>query len=279
MSNMFSADPTYLAFLLVDLFAIFILVAAMRWVSRLIVKPTSVRSDATNVETAAAVLALIVALTGVTSGAFSVSLLDEWLLVISYGLLAMLLLQIGAWTQDKVILPSFNLKAAIQEGNVCAAILLGAHLLGTAIVIRSAMQWASQDANLGLIAMFFGFAISQCLLALETRLKVLWGKGHLLEAVKNMEMPYVIKAAAQHMGAALAISGSAHFAASMEFQFELAVLAWLVSSVVFLLAYMALSDLCTRIVLPKKGAFETGRPVLEGAVYFGWGLILPALAS
>ena len=258
-----AADPSYLGFLLVDLLAIFVLVATMRWLSRFLVKPVTKHSEASNIETAAAVMALMITLTGVASGAFSISLMDEWILVSGYGLLAMILLRLGAWVQDKIVLPALDLSYATQQGNIAAAFLTGAHLVGTAIVIRSAMQWTSQDANLGLIALLFGFVIAQCLLALETRLRLLWTGGRILKAIDNNNRAPVIKAAAQHIGAAMAISGSAHFASAIEYQLELAVVAWLLSSVAFLIAYLALSELCVRIILPKGEAYEGGRPALE----------------
>lgn len=274
-----AADPSYLGFLLVDLLAIFVLVATMRWLSRFLVKPVTKHSEASNIETAAAVIALMITLTGVASGAFSISLISEWLLVSGYGLLAMLLLRLGAWVQDKIVLPALDLSYATQQGNIAAAFLTGAHLVGTAIVIRSAMQWASQDANLGLIALLFGFLIAQCLLALETRLRLLWTGARMLKAIHNNNRASVIKAAAQHIGAAMAISGSAHFASAIEYQLGLAVVAWLLSSIAFLIAYLALSELCVRIILPKREAYEGGRPALEGAIFLGWGFILPALTS
>ncbi len=107
-----TADPSYLVFLTVDLVAIFCLVAAMRWLSRFLVKPVNTHSDASNIETAAAVVALMVALSGVTSGAFSLNLSDEWWLVTGYGLLALLLLRLGAWLQDKIVLPTLELTHA-----------------------------------------------------------------------------------------------------------------------------------------------------------------------
>ncbi len=273
-----SADPSYVGFLVVDLVAIFCLVAGMRWISRFLVKPVTRRSEASNVETAAAVIALMLALTGVTSGSFSLTLSDEWWLVISYGLLAMVLLRLGVWLQDKMILPALDLNHATIQGNMAAAFITGAHLIGTAIVIRSAMQWTSQDADLGLVALLLGFIISQFLLALETRLRITWMTG-LLSAIDSKSTPLALKAGAQHIGAALAISGGAHFASAIEYQLELAVLAWLFSSLVFLLAYLALAELCVRFILPKGEVYEGGRPALEGAIYLGWGFILPALAS
>jgi uncharacterized membrane protein YjfL (UPF0719 family) len=277
--ELLSADPSYVGFIIVDLIAIFGLVGAMRWLSRFMVKPLNTHSEASNIETSAAVIALMLALTGVTSGSFSLTLFDEWLLVTGYGMLAIALLRLGAWMQDKVVLPALNLAYATQQGNTSAALITGAHLIGTAIVIQSSMTWASQDADLGLIALIFGFTISQFLLALETRLRLLWTGGGLLKAIDDKQTGAIMKAAFQHIGAALAISGSAHFASSIEYQLELAVIAWLVSSVVFLLAYLALGEICVRIILPKNKMVEGGRATLEGAIYLGWGFILPALAS
>ncbi|NVK38906.1 MAG: DUF350 domain-containing protein [Gammaproteobacteria bacterium] len=277
--NWLVSDPSYALFLVVDLIAIFTLVAAMRWLSRFLVKPTAQHSEASNIENASAVIALMLALTGVTSGEFSLTLWDEWLLVTTYGLLAIVLLRLGAWTQDKVVLPTLDLSVATQHGNIAAAYITGAHLIGTAIVIRASMEWSSQDANLGIYALLLGFVLSQCLLALETRLRLIWTSGGLLKSIRESNKASIIKAALQHIGAAMAISGSAHFASDLDTQWQLAVVAWLVSSVVFLLAYLALAELCLRIILPKDEAYEGGRAALEGAIYLGWGFLLPALAS
>lgn len=277
--NWLVSDPSYALFLVVDLIAIFTLVAAMRWLSRFLVKPAPQHSEASNIENASAVIALMLALTGVTSGEFSLTLWDEWFLVTIYGLLAIGLLRLGAWIQDKVVLPTLDLSVATQHGNITAAYITGAHLIGTAIVIRASMEWSTQDANLGVYALLLGFVLSQCLLALETRLRLIWTSGGLLKSIRESNRASIVKAALQHLGAALAISGSAHFASDLDTQWQLAVIAWLVSSVVFLLAYMALAELCVRIILPKDEAYEGGRAVLEGAIYLGWGFILPALAS
>lgn len=275
----FLTDPSYIVFLLIDLIAIFSLVAAMRWLSRFLVKPVTQHSDASNIETAAAVMGLMIALTGVTTGRFSLGIFQEWALITGYGILALILLRLGALIQDKLVLPAMDLNHAAQQGNLAAALVTAAHLIGTAIVIRAAMQWTNQDANLGLIALFFGFIISQLLLALETRLRIAWTSGDIIKAINKKTNPVAIKAAAQHIGAALAISGSAHFASSIEYQLELAALAWLFSSVVFLLLYLALAELCVRFILPKGEVYEGGRPILEGAIYLGWGFLLPALAG
>ena len=272
-------DLSYFSFLMVDLVAIVGLVATMRWLSRFLVRPNNQHSEASNIETSAAVVALMLALTGVTSGAFSLTLAGEWLLVTGYGVLAIVCLRLGVLLQDKLVLPALDITQETQQGNTAAALVSAAHLIGTAIVIRSSMQWVSQDANLGVTAMLFGFAISQCLLALETRLRLAWEGNALISDITKRNKAQILQVAAQHVGAALAISGSAHFAMAMEYQFQLAVIAWLVSSILFLLAYLALSYLSVRIILPKGEAYEGGRPVLEGAIYLGWGFILPALAG
>lgn len=272
-------NPSYLLFVIVDLVAIFALVAAMRWLNRVWINPDNKHPEATNIETAAAVIALMLALTGVTSGEFSLSLFEEFYLVVLYGAIAIALLMAGAWMQDKLVLPALNLTKETREGNIEAAFITGAHLIGTAIVIRSALNWVTQDESLGLLALFIAFAISQFILTIETRLRILWTSGNLIKAIENKTRPLVIKAASQHMGAAMAISGSAHFAMVMQYELGLSVLAWLISSIVFLIAYLGLSELCVRIVLPKDEEYEGGRPALEAAIYLGWGFLLPALAS
>lgn len=272
-------DTSYALFLLVDFIAVFTLVAAMRFLSRVVINPVNQHSEATNIETAAAVIALMLALTGITSGEFSLSLFNEWLVVTIYGLLAIALLRLGAIIQDKIVLPTLNLSSATQHGNITAAYLTGAHLIGTAIVIRASMEWSSHNANLGFVALFLGFVLSQLLLALETRLRLVWTSGRLLKSIKESNRTAILKAALQHIGAALAISTSAHFASDLDVQWQLAILAWLASSIVFLLLYLALAELCVRLILPKDEAYEGGRGILEGAIYLGWGFILPALAS
>ncbi|GAA6133395.1 hypothetical protein NBRC116188_01840 [Oceaniserpentilla sp. 4NH20-0058] len=251
----------------------------MRWFSRIVVRPVSQHSEASNIETACAVIALMLALTGITSGEFNLTLFNEWALVSAYGLLAIALLRLGGIIQDKLILPTLNLNSATQNGNITAAYLTGGHLIGTAIVIRASMEWSSHNVNLGFIALFLGFILSQLLLALEIRLRLIWTSGKLLKSIKDSNRSAIIKAALQHIGAALAISTSAHFASNLDTQWPLAVLAWFVSSIVFLLLYLALAELCVRLILPKDEAYEGGRGILEGAIYLGWGFILPAIAS
>jgi len=270
---------SYFSFLLIDLVAILLLVAAMRWLSRLMVRPVKEHEEASNIDSGAAILAIMIALTGVASGSFSLSLLNEWGVVTAYGLLAIVLLRAGAWLQDKLVLPSVSLSSETEQGNDAAAFIAGSHMIGTAIVIQSSMKWVSQDGNLGLIALLFGFVISQLLLALETRLRMLWTSNGITAAAKAHKNLVAMKYSLQHVGAALAISASSHFASAMQYELHLAVIAWLLSSIVFLTVFLILSELSLRIVLPRAGEREEGRPLLEGAIYLGWGFILPALAS
>jgi len=272
-------DTSYILYLLVDLFAVFTLVAAMRMVSRVVVNPVNKHSEASNIETACAIIALMLALTGITSGEFSLTLFDEWLLVTIYGLLAIALLRLGGIIQDKLVLPTLSLGSETQHGNITAAYITGGHFIGTAIVIRAAMEWSSSSEHLGFIALILGFVLSQFLLALETRLRLVWTSGQLLKAIKESNRSAILKASLQHIGAALAISTSAHFASNLDTQWQLAILAWALSSIVFLLLYLALSELCVRLILPKHETYEGGRGILEGTIYLGWGFILPALAS
>ncbi|EAT13418.1 DUF350 domain-containing protein [Bermanella marisrubri] len=272
-------DPSYLMFVVTDLVVIFALVAAMRWLNRFWVSPVNKHPEASNIETGAAVIALMLALTGVTSGEFSLTVWQEAQVVLTYGAIAIVMLMCGAWLQDKLVLPALNLTKATKMGNVEAAFITGAHLIGTAIVIKSALSWVSQDEQLGLLALFIAFVISQFILTLETRLRMLWTSGGLIKAIAEKKRPPVIKAAAQHMGAAMAISGSAQFAMAMQYELGLSIVAWVVSSILFLIAYIALAGLCVKIILPKMEEYEGGRPALEGAIYLGWGFLLPALAS
>lgn len=280
-------NSAYFQFILIDLLAILALVLTMRWLNRTWLHNKTARSGGINIDSAASMLALAIALSGVTAGEFSITLWSEWLLVTGYGIFAILFLRLGAIFLDKWVLPTLKLNAELEGGNTSAAYLMGAHLIGTAIILRAAMEWVASDVNLdfqnmslSIIALFCGFMISQLLLAFESRVRLNMGQERILGAVSSGNQGQTLRACAQHIGAALAITGGAHFAAALEFELALAALAWLLSSILFLLAFMALTSLSVRIIVAAGDEQdEAGRPLIESAIYLGWGLILPALAS
>ncbi|MCP5325672.1 MAG: DUF350 domain-containing protein [Oceanospirillaceae bacterium] len=279
-------NPAYFQFILIDLLAVLTLVLTMRWLNRTWLHNKTARSGGINIDSAASMLALAIALSGVTAGEFSLTLWSEWVLVTSYGIFAILFLRLGAIFLDKWVLPTLKLNDELEGGNTSAAYLMGAHLIGTAIILRAAMEWVAADVNLNFqdmalsfLALFCGFVISQILLAFEARIRLSMGQERIVSAITNGDQGQTLRACAQHIGAALAITGGAHFAASLEFELTLSALAWLLSSVLFLLAYMGLTSLSARIIIAAGDEQADARPLIESAIYLGWGLILPALAS
>ena len=84
-------------------------------------------------------------LTGVSSGAFAVSLQQEALQMAAYGLLAIVLIKLGHFFQDKVALRKVSLHDEIVKGNVTAAVIDFGHVVSVAIVIRSALFWVATE--------------------------------------------------------------------------------------------------------------------------------------
>ena len=88
-------------------------------------------------------LGLVVVLGGVVSGPASVSLLDDVIGLAIYGGLAIVLLNLSAWVNDRLVFSRFdNEREIVEDRNVGVGILEGANYVAVGLITAGAMSGA-----------------------------------------------------------------------------------------------------------------------------------------
>ena len=122
------------------------------WVSNLHANDEITKRDnfAFGLSFAAGLAGLAIVLTGITSGNFADTLLEEAMQMGGYGLVGIALIKLGHFFQDKVALRKVDLHFEIVKGNVTAALIEFGHIVTVAILIRSALIWVLTEGWHGL---------------------------------------------------------------------------------------------------------------------------------
>jgi uncharacterized membrane protein YjfL (UPF0719 family) len=135
------AGFTYLAVILV-------LLAVGKWVydvlhRRFVLRVELLEKDnlALAVTVAGYYLGLVVVLGGVVSGPASVSLVDDVIGLVIFGGLAIVLLNLSAWVNDRLVFSRFdNEREIVEDGNVGVGILEGANYVAVGLITAGAMS-------------------------------------------------------------------------------------------------------------------------------------------
>lgn len=227
------------------------------WVSNLHANDEITERDnfAFGISFAAGLVALAIVLTGVSSGAFAVSLQQEALQMLGYGALAILLIKLGHFFQDKVALRKVSLHSEIVKGNVTAAVIDFGHVVSVAIVIRSALLWVATDGWHGLPIVVAAFVIGSLVLLLVSQYRVQLFKRTnksgdcLQQAIIDGNLAVGIRYAGFLIGSALAITAATGIAPYVADNINASLLHWAISAVVSLLVFIILHLVTIKIIL------------------------------
>jgi len=120
---------------------------------------------------AGGVLALMMIMSGSVTGTAQASLLDEFIFIVIYAVLGVVLLKIGYLIQDKILLRGFSTSEQIKSGNVAAGLVVAVNLVAIGIVIRNAISWVEHDGYMGIIPVLLVFLASQFILGFVTGIR------------------------------------------------------------------------------------------------------------
>ena len=132
----------------VHLAVVLVLLAAGRWVYDRLHRSFALRTELLEKDNLAAALAvagyylgLVIVLGGVVSGPASFSLLDDVVGLVIFGLLGIVLLNLSAWINDRVVFSKFAVEREIVEDrNVGVGILEGANYAAVGLITAGAMS-------------------------------------------------------------------------------------------------------------------------------------------
>lgn len=103
-------------------------------------------------------LGLVIVLGGVVSGPASVSLVDDVIGLVIYGALAIVLLNLSAWVNDRLVFSRFdNEREIVEDRNVGVGVLEGANYVAVGLITAGAMSGEGGMAS-GLVFWVTGLA-------------------------------------------------------------------------------------------------------------------------
>ena len=132
----------------VYLVVVLVLLAAGKWVydglhRRFVLRVELLEKDnlALAVTVAGYYLGLVIVLGGVVSGPASISLLDDVIGLAIYGGLAIVLLNLSAWVNDRLVFSRFdNEREIVEDRNVGVGVLEGANYVAVGLITAGAMS-------------------------------------------------------------------------------------------------------------------------------------------
>ncbi len=300
MSELFNLDAVDMwiyQILLIDLIIAVVMIAGLRFITGLVANVSSAEELASRdnyafgIAMAGGTLSLAIMLTGAVSGEPGATLLAEIFSVVSYGILGLLLIRVGRLIQDKLVLTGVEIQTQIRSGNLSTAMVDVANTLAIGLVLRAVMRWVESDTWDGLLIVLVTYLITQILLALVTRYRLLvYSRRHagasLQQAFIDGNVALSLRFMGHILGIALALTAASGVVEYDRSNLVTAVILWAVITLIFSLLVSLLSVVARSVILFGIDVVEEvdrqgniGVAAIEGAVYISIGLFFMALFS
>ena len=227
------------------------------WVSNLHANDEITKRDnfAFGLSFAAGLAGLAIVLTGITSGNFADTLLEEAIQMGGYGLVGIALIKLGHFFQDKVALRKVDLHFEIVKGNVTAALIEFGHIVTVAILIRSALIWVLTEGWHGLPIVIAAFIIGNIIMLLVSQYRVQLFKRTnkngdcLQQAIKDNNLAVGVRYAGFLIGSGLAITAATGLAPYNADNINMSLLYWAGAAIFSLVMFILLHLITIKIIL------------------------------
>jgi uncharacterized membrane protein YjfL (UPF0719 family) len=299
MINFNNINVWNLQALAIDFVIIFILFVSLRLVKGLVsnVHATDEIASEDNfafgVSFAGGIAALAIMLTGASMGEFGASLLEEAINMTVFGVVGLVLITLGRWIQDKLVLSQVSLHDEIAKDNLAAAIVDLGNVLAVGIVIRASMIWVETEGFMALPVIIAGFVVSQIVLTLASKyrvklfqVKATGDNSCMQQALEDGNTALALRYAGYLTGTALAITAASGFVAYDAENVWMAVLMWAVMAVVISVVFAGLKVIAMKMILPGVDLSDEvdnqknlGVAAIETAVAVAIGITLASLLA
>ncbi len=234
-------------------------------------------------------MAIALVLTGAIENQTAFTLSRELVGITIYGLIGLLLIQIGRWIHDKLILAELDKTEEIRQRNVSVALVDAAASVSTAIVIRAVLKWVHGFDGYALLGIITGFVVAQALLLFITRLREYYYRrdnqgASLQQALQLFQIPLAIRHGGEMISTALVISSASRFVPYRPESLVVNFLGWLLFSLFAMILLNLLVEIAKRVILhgidrcrEVDRQQNTGVASLEAAISIGIAFCLTAL--
>ena len=295
MEQLMDIDIFIYQILFIDLVIAVAMIAALRFLSGVVANVSSTEELATRdnfaygIAMAGGILSLALMLTGAVSGQPGNTYLNEIISVLAYGILGLLLIKVGRWMQDKIVLRGIELQDQIRAGNLAAALVDAANTIATGLMLRAVMLWVETDALSGLLLVLSAFVSVQILLAIVASYRGwVYSRRHdgssLQLALNDGQIALAIRFFGHVIGVALAVTAASGIVAYFTEDIALALLRWVGVALILTIFLSLIASLARKIVLLGVDVVEevdnqnnVGVAAIEAAIAIAVGLFFVAL--
>ena len=295
MEQLMDIDIFIYQILFIDLVIAVAMIAALRFLSGVVANVSSTEELATRdnfaygIAMAGGILSLALMLTGAVSGQPGSTYLNEIISVLAYGILGLLLIKVGRWMQDKIVLRGIELQDQIRAGNLAAAVVDAANTIATGLMLRAVMLWVETDALSGLLLVLSAFVSVQVLLAIVASYRGwVYSRRHdgssLQLALNDGQIALAVRFFGHVIGVALAVTAASGIVAYFTEEIALALLRWVGVALILTIFLSLIASLARKIVLLGVDVVEevdnqnnVGVAAIEAAIAIAVGLFFVAL--
>ena len=295
MEQLMDIDIFIYQILFIDLVIAVAMIAALRFLSGVVANVSSTEELATRdnfaygIAMAGGILSLALMLTGAVSGQPGSTYLNEIISVLAYGIFGLLLIKVGRWMQDKIVLRGIELQDQIRAGNLAAALVDAANTIATGLMLRAVMLWVETDALSGLLLVLTAFVSVQILLAIVASYRGwVYSRRHdgssLQLALNDGQIALAIRFFGHVIGVALAVTAASGIVAYFTEDIALALLRWVGVALILTIFLSLIASLARKIVLLGVDVVEevdnqnnVGVAAIEAAIAIAVGLFFVAL--
>ncbi len=295
MEQLMDIDIFIYQILFIDLVIAVAMIAALRFLSGVVANVSSTEELATRdnfaygIAMAGGILSLALMLTGAVSGQPGSTYLNEVISVLAYGILGLLLIKVGRWMQDKIVLRGIELQDQIRAGNLAAAFVDAANTIATGLMLRAVMLWVETDALSGLLLVLSAFVSVQILLAIVASYRGwVYSRRHdgssLQLALNDGQIALAVRFFGHVIGVALAVTAASGIVAYFTEDIALALLRWVGVALILTIFLSLIASLARKIVLLGVDVVEevdnqnnVGVAAIEAAIAIAVGLFFVAL--
>jgi uncharacterized membrane protein YjfL (UPF0719 family) len=283
--------------LALDLAIAIVLLSATKWISG---KISSVDSDeelckrdnyAFGISVAGRMFALCIVLSGAVINSQSSGLQQTADQMLVFGILGLLLVKIGRFLNDKIILDQLDKDFHIKERNVSIALVDASSVIATAIIVRSVILWVEGNNLNAFIAIITGFLVTKAVLLAMTRVyEFKFSKSNQGISLQKTLTRGQLALAVQHSGnilsTAVAVASAANLVQYMPNAYVSNLLGWLVVALVLTIALQVILTFVKYIILSGIDLVRevdlqhnVGVACIEFSLSLGLALIISGLLS
>ncbi|GAA0369439.1 DUF350 domain-containing protein [Bowmanella denitrificans] len=240
---------------------------------------------------ASSLLALSIILWSAAEKASSEDYLAQSIQMLVYGIVGILLIKVGRFVHDRLVLDRLDKREQILSRNVSIALVDCASSIAIAIMIRSVLLWTEGfDIHSG-IAVLSGFVVTLAVMLVTTRLmERRFAEDNQNDSMQDVLVRGQVALAIQHggllLGTAFAVSAASQLLEYHPTAYVSNLLNWLFLAMLFTLLTFALAWAAKRLVLPGINLVRevdhqhnVGLASVEMALTMGMALLLLGLVS